>query len=206
MLIKFLKVTWYLEHHIWTLSLGINQLEGTEIKQRHSKSIKCNTDQLYPFSLKNRVEWGSLAIVNFKMEPKRIQIQCLVCKKMMGSKNLKRHCKTVHGMNDEEYKRIKIKIHSCKYCKKLFARSINCLYHEIHCQPRKDGDVSYRADFQFGAGTETNGGFEEIQHGLDRVFVSYRKHLSQNSDMDNLKSALTTDAITVLQKEVAVQI
>ena len=139
------------------------------------------------------------------MEPKRIQIQCLVCKKMMGSKNLKRHCKTVHGMNDEEYKRIKIKIHSCKYCKKLFARSINCLYHEIHCQPRKDGDVSYRADFQFGAGTETNGGFQEIQHGLDRVFVSYRKHLSQNSDIDNLKSAMGVDAITVLQKEVAVQ-
>ena len=152
MLITFLKVIWYLEHHIWTLSLGINQSESTEIKQRHSKSIKCNADQLYPFSLKNCVEWGSLAIVNFKMEPKRIQIQCLVCKKMMGSKNLKRHCKTVHGMNDEEYKRMKIKIHSCKYCKKLFARSINCLYHEIHCQPRKDGDVSYRADFQFGAG------------------------------------------------------
>ena len=78
------------------------------------------------------------------MPSKQIQIQCLVCKKMMGSKNLKRHCKTVHGMNDEEYKRIKIKIHSCKYCKKLFARSINCLYHEIHCQPRKDGDLNYK--------------------------------------------------------------
>ena len=33
----------------------------------------------------------------------------------------------------------------------------------------------------------------------------YRKQLLQNSDMDNLKSALTIDAITVLQKEVAVQ-
>ena len=68
-----------------------------------------------------------------------------------------------------------------------------------------DGDVSYKADFQFGAGTETNGGFEEIHLGRERVCVVYRKQLSQNSDMDNLKSALTTDAITVLQKEVAVQ-
>jgi len=59
---------------------------------------------------------------------------------------------------------------------------------------------------QFGTETETNGGFEEIHLGSERVCVVYRKQLSQNSDMDNLKSALTTDAITVLQKEVAVQI
>ena len=85
----------------------------------------------------------------------------------MASKNLKRHCTTRHGMDDEEYKRIKIKIYSCKYCKKLFSKSINCLYHELHCQPKEAGDVSYRADFQFGAGTETNGGFEEIQHGRE---------------------------------------
>ena len=139
------------------------------------------------------------------MPSKQSQIQCLVCKKMTSSKNLKRHYKTRHGMDDEEYNRIKIKIYSCKYCKKLFARSINCLYHELHCQPREAGDVSYRADFQFGTGTDTNGGFEEIQLGRERVCVVYRKQLSQTSDMDNLKSALTTDAITVLQKEVAVQ-
>jgi len=35
---------------------------------------------------------------------------------------------------------------------KLFARSINCLYRDLHCQPIEAGDVSYRADFQFGAG------------------------------------------------------
>ena len=140
------------------------------------------------------------------MERKKYcKIQCLVCKKMMGSNNLKRHCKTVHGMDNEQYKRMKIKIYSCKYCKKPFARSINCLYHELHCQPREAGDVSYRDDFQFGAGTETNGGFEEIQHGRDRVCVIYRKHLPRNSEMDNLKSAMTVDATTVLQKEVAVQ-
>ena len=54
-----------------------------------------------------------------------------------------------------------MKIHSYKYYKKLFARSINCLYHELQCQSREDGDVSYRDDFQFGNGTETNGAFEE---------------------------------------------
>ena len=123
----------------------------------------------------------------------------------MGINNLKRHCKMMHGMDDEQYKWMKLKIYSCKYCKKPFARTINCLYHELHCQPREAGDVSYRDDFQFGAGTDTNGGFEEIQHGRDRVCVMYRKHLSQNSEMDNLKSAMTEDAITVLQKEVAVQ-
>ena len=57
----------------------------------------------------------------------------------MGSNNLKRHCKTVHGLDNEQYKRMKIKIYSCKYCKKPFARSINCLYHELHCQPREAG-------------------------------------------------------------------
>ena len=120
------------------------------------------------------------------MPSKQNQIQCLVCKKMTSSKNLKRHYKTRHGFDDEEYNRIKIKIYSCKYCKKLFARSINCLYHELHCQPREAGDISYRDDFQFGAGTETNGGFEEIQHCRERVCVVYRKQLSQNSDMYNL--------------------
>ena len=70
----------------------------------------------------------------------------------MTSKNLKRRCKTRHGMDDEEYKRIKMKIYSCKYYKKLFSRSINCLYHEH--EPKEAGDISYRADFQFGAGME----------------------------------------------------
>ena len=83
----------------------------------------------------------------------------LSLQKDMASKNLKRHYKTRHGFDDEEYNRIKIKIYSCKYCKKLFARSINCLYHELRCQPREVGYVSYRADVQFGAGRETNGGF-----------------------------------------------
>ena len=34
--------------------------------------------------------------------------------------------------------------------KKLFARSINCLYRELHCQPREAAEVNYRAEFQFG--------------------------------------------------------
>ena len=71
----------------------------------------------------------------------------------------------MYGMDDEQYKRMKLKIYSC--CKKPFARSINCLYHELHCQPREARDVIYRDAFQFGAGTETNGVFEEIQHGRD---------------------------------------
>ena len=135
------------------------------------------------------------------MPSKLIRIQCLVCKKMMTSQNLKRHCKTRHGMDDEEYKRIKIKIYSCKYCKKLYARSVICLCQELQCQPREAGDASYRANFQFGAGTETNGCFEEFQHGRERVCLIHRRQLSQNSDMDNFKSAITTDATTVLQKK-----
>ena len=85
----------------------------------------------------------------------------------MANQNLKRHCKTRHGMDDEEYNRIKIKIYSCKYCKKLFTRGINCLYHELHGQPKEAGDVSFRADFQFGAGTGTNSGFEELHLGRE---------------------------------------
>ena len=113
--------------------------------------------------------------MNLKMVSKRMQCQCLVCKKMIGSKNLKRHCKIVHGMDDEECKLIEIKIYSCKYYKKLFTRSINGLYHELLCLPRETVDVSCRSEFQFGAETATNGGFEEIQNGRDQVCVIYRK-------------------------------
>ena len=66
------------------------------------------------------------------MAPQQILIQCLICKKIMGSKN-----------------------------------------------------------------------FEEIQHAHDQVCVIYKKQISQNSDLDNLRSAMEVDAITVLQKEVA---
>ena len=45
--------------------------------------------------------------------------------------------------------------------------------------------------------------FEEIQHAHDQVCVIYKKQISQNSDLDNLRSAMEVDAITVLQKEVA---
>ena len=69
-----------------------------------------------------------------------------------------------------------LKIYSCKCCKKPFARSSNCLYYVLHWQPREAGDVSYRAEFQFGARIETNGGFEEIQHGHGRVCVICKKH------------------------------
>ena len=115
----------------------------------------------------------------------------------MRRKNLKRHCKTIHGIDNEQYSRMRIKIYSCKYCKKPFARSINCLYIEFHCQPRKAGDLNYSDDFQFGAGTERDGGFEEIQ----RVFVIDRKQLAQNNEMNNLKSAMKEDAITSCKKK-----
>ena len=104
-------------------------------------------------------------------------------------------------MDDEECKLIEIKIYSCKYYKKLFTRSINGLYHELLCLPRETVDVSCRSEFQFGAETATNVGFEEIQNGRDQVCVIYRKQHSQNSDMDDLKSAMTT-----VTKEVAVQL
>ena len=55
-----------------------------------------------------------------------------------------------------------MKNYSCKYCKKHFSRSINCRYHELHCKPRKPGDVSYRHDFQFGTGTERNGDLKKF--------------------------------------------
>ena len=72
------------------------------------------------------------------------QMQCLVCKRTMGSSNLK-----------------KINIYSCKYCKKFFANSINYLYHELHYTTREAGDVSYRDDFQSRAGRNANGDFEK---------------------------------------------
>ena len=48
-----------------------------------------------------------------------------------------------------------------------------------------------------------NGDFEEIEQGLDHLFVAYRKKLTHDSDIDQLQSA-SKDALTVLQKEVAV--
>ena len=96
------------------------------------------------------------------------------------------------------------KNYSCKYCKKHFSRSISCRYHELHCKPGKPGDVSYRHDFQFGTGTERNGDFEEIHQGFDYTLVVYRKQLANESSMDNVKITVN-DAITTLQKEVAVR-
>ena len=56
-----------------------------------------------------------------------------------------------------------MKNYSCEYCEKYFSRGINCHYHELHCEPRRHGDVSYRNGFQFGVGTKRNGDFEEIE-------------------------------------------
>ena len=81
---------------------------------------------------------------------------------------------------------------------------MNCRYHELHCRPRKPDDVGYRHDVQFGRGHERNGDFEEIEQGLDHLFVTYRKKLTHDSDTDRLQSAFK-DALTVLQKEVAVR-
>ena len=83
-----------------------------------------------------------------------------------------------------------------------FAYSINCLYYELFCQRNEAFYVSYRAELKFGAGTKTNVGFEVC---VIEVCVIYGTNLSQNSDMDNLKVAMTTDVITVLQKELAVK-
>ena len=105
-------------------------------------------------------------------------------------------------MSDKQIKMMKN--FSCKYCKKHFSRSINCRYHELHCQPRNPGDITYRHNFQFGAGTERNGDFDEIEQGFNHTFVTYRKQLTHDINMENLKTAVQ-DAITILQKEVAVR-
>ena len=80
------------------------------------------------------------------------------------------NCKTRHGTDDEEYKRIKIKIYSCKYCKILFARSINCLYHELHCQPREAGDI--------GSGTDTKCSVKPII-----ILMGMQKNVGQTSQL-----------------------
>ena len=136
-----------------------------------------------------------------KMVRNRI-LECPTCFKQVRSDLLKSHCKSKHGMSDHEIKLLKT--YSCKYCKKNFSRRVNCRYHELHCKPRKAGDVSYRHDFQFGSGNEKNGEFEEIQQGFDHLVVIYRKKLTNDNNLDKLRSAFT-DAVTVLQKEVAVR-
>ena len=88
---------------------------------------------------------------------------------------LKTHCKIKHGVSDDQIN--VMKNHSCKNCEKHFSRSINCCYQELHCKPRKPGDVSYRCNFYFGTGTETNGDFDEIQQGFDHTLVVYRKKM-----------------------------
>ena len=104
-------------------------------------------------------------------------------------------------MSDEQLKMPRN--YSCQYCKKHFSRSINCHYHEIYCKPKSLGDLSYRDAFQFSAGTENNGYFEEIEQGFNHTLVTYRKQLAHESNMDNLK-IIVKDAITILQKEIAV--
>ena len=139
--------------------------------------------------------------LHFKM-PRNRKRECPACFKQVRSDVLKTHCRIKHGMSDDQIDALKN--YSCKYCKKHFSRSINCRYHELHCKPRKPGDVSYRHDFQFGTGTERNGDFEEIFQGFDHTLVVYRKQLANDNNMDNLKIAVD-DAITILQKEVAVR-
>ena len=63
-----------------------------------------------------------------------------------------------HGMSDDQINAMKN--YSIEYCKKQLNRSI--LHHELHCKPRKPGDVSYRHDFQFGTRTEINRDLKEI--------------------------------------------
>ena len=65
--------------------------------------------------------------------------------------------------------------------RKHFSRSINFRYHELHCEPRRPGDVSYIYDFQFGAGTEKNGDFEEVDQGFNQALVTYKKEVSKKT-------------------------
>ena len=134
--------------------------------------------------------------------PRNRMLECHTCFKQVRSDLLKSHCKTKHGMSDEQIKMLKN--YSCNFCKKHFSRSINCRYHELHCQPRKPDDLTYRHNFQFGSGTDRNGDFEEVEQAFNHTLVTYRKQLAHNSNMDNLRSAFQ-DAITILQKEVAVR-
>ena len=129
-------------------------------------------------------------------------LECSTCFKQIRSDHFKSHCRSKHGMSDDEIKLMKT--YPCRYCKKNFSRSVNCRYHELHCKPRKPDDISYRHDFQFGSGNERNGDFEEIEQGLNRLMITYRKKLTHDNDLDKLQLAFS-DAITVLQKEVAVR-
>ena len=70
--------------------------------------------------------------------------------------------------------------------------------------PKNQVDVTYRHDFHFGSGTEKNGDFEEIEQGFNHTLVTYRKQLTHDNNMDNLRIAVK-DAFIVLQKEVAVR-
>ena len=81
---------------------------------------------------------------HFKM-PRNRKRKCPTCYKQVRGDVLKTHCRIKHGMSDDQIDAMKN--YSCKYCKKHFSRSINCRYHELHCKPRKPGDVSYRHDF-----------------------------------------------------------
>ena len=129
-------------------------------------------------------------------------LKCSTCFKQIRSDHFKSHCRSKHGMSDDEIKLMKT--YPCRYCKKNFSRSVNCRYHELHCKPRRPDDISYRHDFQFGSGNERNGDFEEIEQGLNRLMITYRKKLTHDNDLDKLQLAFS-DAITVLQKEVAVR-
>ena len=138
---------------------------------------------------------------HFKM-PRNCKLECPACYKQVRSDVVKTHCSIKHGMSHDQIDAMKN--YSCKYCRKHFSRSINCCYHELHCKPRKAGDVSYRQGFQFGTGTERNGDFEEIQQGFEHTLVVYRNQLANDSNIDNLKIAVN-NAMTILQKKVAVR-
>ena len=97
--------------------------------------------------------------------PRNRILECPICFKSIRSDLLKSHCKSKHGMNDDEIK--SLKTYSCEYCKKNNSRSVPCRYHELHCTPRKPDDIGYKHDVQFGRGHKRNGDFEEIEQGLE---------------------------------------
>ena len=100
--------------------------------------------------------------------------ECPACFKRVWKDMLKFLCNRKHGISDDQVNAIKN--YSCECCMKHFSRSINCRYHELHCEPRKPGDVSYRHDFQYGAGARRNGDFEEIDQSFNHTLVDTLIH------------------------------
>ena len=63
------------------------------------------------------------------------------------------------------------------------------LSHELHCEPRKASDASYRHDFQLELEQREMDILKKLSNVFYHTLIVYRKQLANGRNVDNLKIA-----------------